>query len=461
MSDAPHWLTATELLRAYRSRRLSPLEVTRALLERIAAVNPRLNAFCRIDCDGALAAARDSERRWTRGEPLGLLDGVPVSLKDVLLVKGMPTLHGSRTVSPDSPWNVDSPAAARLREHGAVILGKTTTPEFGHRFTTDSPLTGITRNPWNPARSPGGSSGGAGAALAVGLGPLAVGTDGGGSIRIPSAWSGVVGLKPTFGRVPSYPPPRWGALSHVGPMARSVGDAALLLTVLAAPDPRDWQALAPEARDYRIGLEEGVRGLKIAFSPDLGLARVEPAIAARVAEAARMLAELGAHVEEADPPGIEASLEIYDVMKSVIFAEQVEAMTPAQRELADPILLEMAGRGRALGAVDHQRALVRRRELGRCMHAFFSGYDLLVTPTMHLPPLPVPGLPSELREPRLTCWANQSQQPAASVPCGLTEDGLPVGLQIVGPRLADAGVLRAARAYEWARGPFPHPQESD
>ena len=207
---------------------------------------------------------------------------VPISIKDVVLTRGLPTLQGSRTVNPDQPWLDDAPAVARVREHGAVILGKTTTPELGHKFVTDSPLTGITRNPWNPERSPGGSSGGAAAAVAAGLGPLAVGTDGGGSIRIPSTWSGIVGHKPTTGRVPIWPPSRWGMLSNVGPMARTVGDAALLLTVLAGPDRRDPLALPPDGRDYRIGLEDGVAGLRIAYSPDLGLAEVEPEIAASV-----------------------------------------------------------------------------------------------------------------------------------------------------------------------------------
>jgi len=457
MNDSLHWMSATELLRAYRTRRLSPVEATRAMLERIAAIQPRINAFCRMDEAGALKSARESEARWTKGAPRGLLDGVPVSVKDLVWMKGLPTLSGSRTVNPDQPWDEDGPAVARLREHGAVLLGKTTTPEFGHRFTTDSPLTGITRNPWNLERSPGGSSGGAGAALAAGLAPLALGSDGGGSIRIPSAWSGVVGLKPTAGRVPSYPPPSWDTLATTGPMARSVEDLALMLTVLAEPDPRDWNALAAERRDYRIGLEAGVRGLKIAYSPNMGIGTVEAAIAEKVKAATGVFSELGAEVIEVPPPGIAASPEVHAIMKGVIFAQQLDAMTPEQREVVDPIFREMSELGRIVTAVEYQAALVKRREIGDIMHRFFLNYDLLLVPTMHISPLPVPGHPRAMRPPTMTCWVNQTQQPGASVPCGLTPERLPIGLQIVGARLSDALVLRAARAYESARGPFPHP----
>jgi aspartyl-tRNA(Asn)/glutamyl-tRNA(Gln) amidotransferase subunit A len=453
-----HGWTAAELLRAHRTRRLSPVEATRAILERIERINPRLNPFCRIDADGALKSARESEARWLRGQPRGLLDGVPVSVKDVLLVAGMPTGFGSRTVNLDPPWDVDSPAASRLREHGAVILGKTATPEFGHRFTTDSPLTGITRNPWNPERSPGGSSGGAGAAAAAGLGPLHVGTDGGGSIRIPAAWCGVVGFKPTYGRVPGWPPSRWGTLSHIGPLARSVEDAALLLTVLADPDPRDGQALPPDPRDYRVGLEEGVRGLRIAFSPDLGLTGVPAVIAESIVAAARRFEELGAVVEEAPPPGIAEAPALYDRMKGAVFAEQLDAMTPEQRQLTDPILREMAESGARLSAIDYQRVLVGRQEIIDRMHRFFTDYDLLLSPVSHLSPLPVPGHPRESRTPFFTSWVNLTMQPAASVPCGFGNDGMPVGLQIIGSRHADARVLRAARAFESARGPIRYPE---
>jgi aspartyl-tRNA(Asn)/glutamyl-tRNA(Gln) amidotransferase subunit A len=451
--------SAGQLLHAYRRGSLSPVEATRAALSRIEALNGRLNAYCRLDAEGALEAARSSEARWGRGEPKGLLDGVPVSVKDVLLTRGMATLHGSRTVSAEQAWADDAPAVARLREHGAVILGKTTTPELGHKFVTDSPLTGITRNPWNLERSPGGSSGGAAAAVAAGLGPLAVGTDGGGSIRIPATWSGIVGHKPTAGRVPTWPPSRWGALSHVGPMARSVEDAALLLTVLARPDPRDPAALPPDGRDYRVGLEDGVAGLRIAYSPDLGLVEVEPEIAAAVEGAVRTLERLGAHVTAIKPPGIEAIVPVHRTCYMAIFAQFLEGLPPAQHDLLDPYLRAGAEAGRSITAAAYHAALLTRQAIASRMEALYAEHDLLVLPGFHVPPPPVPGLPDGLRgkAPALTCWANHTGQPVASVPCGLTRDRLPIGMQIAGPRFADPLVLRAARAYEAARGPFPHP----
>src|SRR3954462_10971001 len=270
MKTDPALISATELLCLYRSRSLSPVEVAQACLDRIAALDPDLNAFALIDGDAALKAARASEERWIKGEPLGLVDGVPATIKDLILTKGWPTLRGSKAISPDQPWEEDAPATARLREHGAVLLGKTTTPELGHKGVTDSPLTGITRNPWNPAMTPGGSSGGAAVAAATGMGALHVGTDGGGSIRIPASFTGIFGLKPSFGRVPAYPLSPFGTLAHVGPMTRTVSDAALMLTVISEPDGRDWHALPSDRRDYRIGLEAGIAGLRLAYSRRLG-----------------------------------------------------------------------------------------------------------------------------------------------------------------------------------------------
>src|SRR5687767_1878168 len=259
-------LGATELLDAFRKKTLSPLDVTRAVLARIEKLNPVLNAFCLVS-ENAVEEAKASEARWTAGQPRGLLDGVPVSIKDIILTKGWPTLRGSKTVDPKGPWNDDAPATARLREHGAVLLGKTTTPEFGWKGVTDSPLTGITRNPWNMAKTPGGSSGGSAAAVAAGYAPLSLGTDGGGSIRIPAGFSGIYGLKPSFGRVPAYPLSPFGTVAHVGPMTRTVEDSALMMNAIAKPDARDWTSLPYDDRDYMKKLGKGVKGLKIAFSP--------------------------------------------------------------------------------------------------------------------------------------------------------------------------------------------------
>ena len=277
------------------------MEAAKDVLARIAALNDDLNVFRLIDEAGTLEDARQSERRWFKGEPLGLVDGIPVSVKDVLLTKGWSTLWGSKLTSPDQPWDEDAPPVARLREYGAVFVGKTNTSEFHWKTVTDSLLTGITRNPWNPELTPGGSCGGAAVAVATGMGPLALGTDGGGSIRVPCSFTGVFGLKPTFGRVPQYPAGAFGSMAHVGPITRTVADAALMLTVISKPDTRDWHALPYDDRDYRDGIGDAVAGLRIAFSPDLGYADVDPETAAVVADAFKVFSDLGATVEEASP----------------------------------------------------------------------------------------------------------------------------------------------------------------
>lgn len=264
-SPAP--VTATALLAAYRAGTLSPVDATRDALARIEATEPAVNAFVRVDAEAALAQAEESARRWERGEPAGLLDGVPVTVKDILLQRGGPTFKGSRTVRAAGPWEEDAPSVARLREHGAVFLGKTTTPEFGWKGVTDSPLSGATRNPYDPALTSGGSSGGGAAAVALGAGPLALGTDGGGSVRIPAAFCGVFALKPTYGRVPLYPASAFGTLAHIGPMTLDARDAALMMDVISGSDARDWSQLGPVAESFRTGLDEGVRGLRVAYSP--------------------------------------------------------------------------------------------------------------------------------------------------------------------------------------------------
>src|SRR5689334_1326934 len=327
--------TATTLLRLYRSRQASPVEATRAVLARIERLNPVLNAYCHLAPEQALDAAKASEERWRRRVPCGELDGVPVSIKDLILTAGWPTLRGSRTVDAAGPWDVDAPATARLREAGAVLLGKTTTPEFGCKGETNSPLTGITRNPWNPAKTPGGSSGGTAAAVAAGMGPLSVGTDGAGSVRIPAAFCGNFGLKPSFGRVPAYPLSPMGTVAHLGPHTMSVADAALAMNVMKRPDARDWTALPPDDSDYGAALEHGLRGLRIAFSPALGYATVDPEVATAVAAAAQQLEALGARVSAVDP-GFANPLEITTGLWFVGSWTVWNSLTPAQQALTDP-----------------------------------------------------------------------------------------------------------------------------
>jgi aspartyl-tRNA(Asn)/glutamyl-tRNA(Gln) amidotransferase subunit A len=447
------YASAAALGEQYRARALSPVEVAALLFERLDALQPRINAFCLVDRDGAMAAARASEARWLRGEAIGPLDGVPATIKDLLPMRGFPTLRGSLLVERNQDWSEDAPAVARLREAGAVILGKTTTPEFGWKALGDSPLTGITRNPWDLARTPGGSSAGAVAACAAGVAPLHVGSDGAGSIRIPAAFTGVFGLKPSFGRVPADPPSPMGLLSHVGPIARTVADAALLLGVLSRPDHRDPYALPFEDRDYRDQLENGVRGWHIAHSPTLGYARVNPEIGAAAAAAARQFEALGATVEEVETifPSPRATLM---TLWAAGAARVVGAFSPERRALLDPGLAMIAAEGERIRAVDYVGADFARTGLGREMAAFHRKYDLLLTPMM---PIPALAVGQDLNDPACeTAWVdwspfsypfNLTRQPAASIPCGLTRAGLPIGLQIVGPLYADLRVLQAARAF--------------
>jgi aspartyl-tRNA(Asn)/glutamyl-tRNA(Gln) amidotransferase subunit A len=447
------YLSAAELASAYRSGKLSPVEVAEALFARLDALQPKLNAFCVVDRDGAMEAARASEARWRAGKPLSPVDGVPATIKDLMLTRGLPTLRGSHLIDPNQDWSEDSPAVARLKEAGAVILGKTTTPEFGWIAVGDSPLTGITRNPWNPERTPGGSSAGAAAACAAGIGVLNLGSDGAGSIRIPSCFSGVFGIKPTFGRVPAYPPSPMGLLSHHGPLCRSVADAAAMLDLIGRPDPRDPYWLPPPETSFLDGIEGGVRGWRVAYSPDLGYAKVDPEIADCVAQAARQFEALGAHVDEID--------KIFDSPREALLtlwgagAARIIAGISAERlRQCDPGFVAVAEAGAKIGAVDYLGADLARTALGRTMGAFHETYDLLLTPMMPVPALPVG---EDLNSPDDKHWIdwspfsypfNMTRQPAASIPCGLTNSGLPIGLQIVGELHADAKVLRAARAFE-------------
>jgi len=447
-------LQATELLAAYRTGELSPIEAAEAALQRIRRHDPEVNAFCLVDADAALSAAKESEERWRRGEPAGALDGVPISIKDILLTRGWPTLRGSRTVDPNGSWDVDGPHVARVREQAAVMLGKTTTPELAWKGVTDNPLTGITRNPWDPTRTPGGSSGGSAAAVLLGMGPLSLGTDGGGSVRIPAAFTGTTTLKPTYGRVPHFPPSPFGPLAHVGPMTRTAADAALLLDVLSGADPRDPWALAPTGGAV-AALDAGVAGLRVAVSPTLGYVDVHPGVAEAFAAAVRVFDELGAHLEEEDP-GFSDPIEAFETLWFTGAAKSIEHLGPEQRALMDPALVAVSEEGARASALDYLTAMAVRNDLGTRMGAFHSRYDLLLTPTVPIPAfeagVEVPnGWPHE----RWTTWTpftypfNMTQQPAASVPCGFA-DGLPVGLQIVGPRHADNLVLAAAHAFQRA-----------
>lgn len=452
-------LTATRMLELFRKRALSPVEAARAVLARIRAHDPAVNAYCLVDEATTLAAARASEERWSRGEPKGLVDGVPVAIKDVFLTRGWPTLKGSKVVDPAGPWEADAPAVAALRRNGMVPSGKTTTPELGWCGVTDSPLTGVTRNPWDPTKTAGGSSGGSAAAVPLGMGPLTLGTDAGGSIRIPAAFCGIFGHKPTHGRAPMWPPSPFYPLAHVGPMTRTVEDAALLLDVLAEPDARDATLPPPESA-YREALGRGAAGLRIAWCPRLGEAPVDPEIAEATAQAARAFEALGAQVEEVPGPGFADPVSAFEVLFYGGAAQALRARSAEERSHMTPGLVAMAERFESAGLLDATGAAVARLELIETTGRLHERYDLLLSPALPIPAFEAGReVPEGWPQPRWHGWTpttypyNLTGQPACSLPCGFTRAGLPIGLQIVGARHRDDLVLAAAHAYERAH-PF-------
>ena len=459
MTDDLTQCTATQLLSLFSSGEASPVQATQAVLQRIAKLNPLLNVFCWVDQAAALASAHQSEARWQAhrhsGSPVLPLDGVPVSIKDLILTQGWPTLRGSKTVNPDQPWEVDAPVTARLREAGAVLLGKTTTPEFGCKGETNSLLTGISRNPWNTDHTPGGSSGGASAAVSAGLGPLAIGTDGAGSVRIPAAFCGNVGFKPSFGRVPAYPLSPFGSVAHLGPHAMTVEDVALVMNTIAVPDARDWTSLPYDGVDYLAGLKDSVKGLRVAYSPTLGYAQnVAPEIAAATAQAAKYLQDLGAVVEQVDP----VIADPLDITTGLWFAAAYQvwqSLSPAQQALTDPDFKAQAELGAQLDANALHQLNQRRGVLGSHLRQFMQRFDVILTPSTAVAAFKaLPAGHSPMNSAAMLGWTpfsypfNLSQQPAISLPCGLTTDGLPMGVQLVGPMFGDAVLLRAAHALQ-------------
>jgi aspartyl-tRNA(Asn)/glutamyl-tRNA(Gln) amidotransferase subunit A len=452
--NALNYKSATSLVSDYASREISPVEVAQAILDQIDQYDGSLKAYCLVDAPAALANAKQSEERWRRGVPQGPLDGVPCSIKDVCLVEGWPTRKGSRLTDPDLLATEDSPAVARLKEAGAILIGKTALPELGWKATSDSPLTGSTLNPWSPAHTSGGSSAGAAVSLAAGMAALAVGSDGGGSIRIPASFCGVVGIKPTQGLVPNYPRNAMGHLSHCGPMARDIQDLALMLNVLSRTDARDPYRGAPREVDYLHELGAGVGGLRIGYSPRLGYLNVHPEVEVSLNAAAERFARLGATVEQVDP-GFSSPHEHFKVLWKAGAGYMVNQMDNMRSGLVDVGLRAAADQGLQLSAQDVMAAEAARIRLGEVMGRFHQRFDLLLTPTVAVPALPIG---AELYDPTVekewTDWAgfsnpfNLTCQPAVSIPCGFTTGGLPIGLQLVGALHEDALVLRAARAFE-------------
>jgi len=453
MGDDFSTTSVARLVEGFRSRAFSPVDVAAAMLDRIERFNPRLNAFTSVDAEGALASARRSEERWQRGQPLGALDGVPVTVKELLAAQGWPLRRCSRATPENATADYDAPCVARLREQGAVLLGKTNSPEFGWKGVTDNLLYGTTRNPWDTTRTAGGSSGGAAVAAALGMGTLHLGTDGGGSIRIPAAFTGVFGLKPTYGRVPMYPPSNFGTLSHVGPMARTAEDAAYMLRALAQRDARDYRALPVENIDYVAQQREPISELRIAYSPTLGFARVDREIADIVSRAARVFEELGARVEEVDRI-MDDPTDTFRTLWSSGLALTLRGFPREARRVMDPGLVALAEIGETTDHLVYMEAEYARGPLGAKMNAFHERYDLLLTPAEPVAALPANQQTAERRQRDWIDWTpftfpfNLTGQPAASIPCGLTAAGLPVGLQVVGGHGRDDLVLRACAAFE-------------
>ena len=458
MTDDLCFTPATELAPLIRSRALSPVELIDAVLARIEACEPRINAFATLAAERAREASRRAEDALMKGEATGALFGLPVTIKDLTETAGIPTERGSHALKGHVPA-VDAPVIPRLEEAGAIVLGKTTTSEFGWSGVSRSPLSGITHNPWKQGYNAGASSAGAGAAAAAGYGPLHQGSDGAGSIRMPAHFSGIFGLKPTYGRVPNWPVPNNDQVSHVGPMTRTVADSALMLRAMAGPHPWDHTTLEAPPADYPALLDAGIAGLRVAFSPDLGHARVDAEVAALVQAAAEAFQSLGCRVESPAVPFGPDGPEIIRLLWP-IHLHAYRPFLAEHEERMDPGLVACIRAADGVSGAAYLETRARKLAYVEAVHRFFEDWDLLLTPAVS-----VPAFPAERLQPAhwpahpwdWIMWAefsypfNFSQNPAASVPCGFTADGLPVGLQIVGRRFADLTVLQAARAFEQAR----------
>lgn len=463
MNDDALCLTpATELVRLIRERSVSPVEVVQAVIARAEALDPMLNAICTPTYESALAEARRAEDAVMRGEPLGMLHGVPTTVKDLALTKGVRTMGGSNLFRERVP-DFDHAHVERMRRAGLISLGKTTVPELGWKGNSDSPVTGITHNPWKHGTNAGGSSSGAAVCAAVGIGPVHQGSDGAGSVRMPAAFCGVFGMKPSFGRIPYWPMPNNGLISHVGPLAWTVGDGALMLQALAGPDDRDAASLEAPPDDYIGRLDEGIEGLRVAYSPDLGYLRVDPEIASLVRSAAGAFEDLGCHVDEVDP-GWGDPTDMEHCLFSAGFAGMLGHLVDDWEDRLDPGLVALVRHGLGHSAADYCRAQGERLAYYDRVHAFFGRYDLLLTPSLSVAAFDATRLIPDHWEQHPWDWLrwagfsypfNLTWLPAATVPCGFTPDGLPAGLQIAAGRFQDLRVLQAARAFEQAR-PWAH-----
>ncbi|HLN09686.1 MAG TPA: amidase family protein [Xanthobacteraceae bacterium] len=456
MSDQFAYMTALEMRRHIRTKQVSPVEIVESTLRRIEALQPVLNPFVTITADLALDAAKEAERKVMAGTGDGLLTGLPVSIKDLTAVKGVRFTSGSRTLA-DFVAPIDSPASERVKAHGASIVGKTTTTEFGCKGSSDSPLTGRTRNPWRLDKTTGGSSAGAAASVAAGLTPFALGTDGGGSVRIPSSFCALFGIKAQFARVPVFPVAATPTLAHVGPLARTVRDAALLLSAVSGYDARDPASIAEPIPDYLGACEQGPKGLRIAWSPTLGYARPTSEVVDITSKAVGMFEELGCSVDLVE--------HVFDDPIAMWMAEfyagvgtRLKKPLRQHRDIIDPAVAEVLETALDQSIDEYYTRVFERYEFREKVRQFFERYDLLVTPTTPTPAFDIDrNLPRELEGQNIVSWVaytypiNLCGLPAASVPCGFTAEGLPVGLHLVSRALRETDIFRAAAAFEHAR----------
>jgi aspartyl-tRNA(Asn)/glutamyl-tRNA(Gln) amidotransferase subunit A len=458
MSQELCFIPATELARMIREKIVSPLDVMRETIARAETLNPRLNAICTPTFDAAMNTAREAEDAVMRGRPLGILHGVPTSIKDLAFTRGVRTMGGSH-IHRDRIPDFDHLHVERLRAAGAISIGKTTVSEFGWSGVSNSPLTGITHNPWKHGMNAGASSAGAAVCAAAGIGPIHQGSDGAGSIRMPAAFCGIYGIKPSHGRVPYWPTPANGLISHVGPLTRTVADAALMLQAMAGPDDRDMTSLESPPDDFVSRLDEGIAGLKVAYSPDLGYLKVDAEVAGPVRKAAAAFEELGCKVEEIKP-GWDNPIEMEHMHFSANFTSRLGPLLGEWEDRMDPGLVALVKHGMKFSAAEYCRLDEKRLALYDKVRALFDRYDLLLTPALSVAAFPADHLIPPHWEQHPWDWMrwagfsypfNLTWLPAATCPCGFTPAGLPVGLQIVAGRHRDLRVLQASRAFERIR----------
>jgi aspartyl-tRNA(Asn)/glutamyl-tRNA(Gln) amidotransferase subunit A len=452
------FMSAYDMVEKIKSQELSSQEITEVIIERIEKINPIINAYCTTTFDLARDAAKKSDDAVKKREKLGILNGIPTSIKDEMPIKGIRTTFGSKLYENYIP-NEDDACVERLKNAGAVILGKTNMSPFGFLHITDNLIFGETHNPWNLNRTPGGSSGGAGAAMASGLGNLALGADGGGSIRVPSALCGIYGIKPSFGRVPVYPTLglHFESLIHYGPIVRYVKDAALMLDAIKGPHFGDMYSLPDQNINYLEKLDEKPKKLKIGFSHDLGFAKViDPEVKENFLNSVQKFEKFGWIVEPAKIK-IRNPERILLTYHTVLFAHDLSSRLKDSKEIMHPGLIKAVEAGANASVMDFARSMSRRKSLHDDLYKYFKEYDLLLTPTTGLPAFELGILfPSEIDGKMVspTAWAplvslfNMTGNPAASIPCGWSNDGLPIGMQIVGNKFDDLTVLQVSKAFE-------------